>query len=72
MREPIRDKSRLEHILQAIAKIEEYTKGMTKQQLLEDSLHLHVQQPIMFRLLVRPSINSQMNISPVIQKLLGE
>ena len=43
MREPIRDKSRLEHILQAIAKIEEYTKGMTKQQLLEDSLHLHVQ-----------------------------
>lgn len=41
MREPIRDKSRLEHILQAIAKIEEYTKGMTKQQLLEDSLHLH-------------------------------
>ena len=41
MREPIRDKSRLEHILQAITKIEEYTKGMTKQQLLEDSLHLH-------------------------------
>ena len=41
MREPIRDKSRLEHILQAIEKIEEYTKGMTKQQLLEDSLHLH-------------------------------
>lgn len=37
MREPIRDKSRL----QAITKIEEYTKGMTKQQLLEDSLHLH-------------------------------
>ena len=41
MREPIRDKSRLEHILQAITKIEEYTKGMTKQQILEDSLHLH-------------------------------
>ncbi len=29
------------HILQAISKVEEYTKGMTKQQLLEDSLHLH-------------------------------
>ncbi len=41
MREPIRDKSRLTHILQAISKVEEYTKGMTKQQLLEDSLHLH-------------------------------
>lgn len=41
MREPIRDKSRLMHILQAISKVEEYTKGMTKQQLLEDSLHLH-------------------------------
>lgn len=41
MREPIRNKSRLMHILQAISKVEEYTKGMTKQQLLEDSLHLH-------------------------------
>lgn len=41
MREPIRDKSRLEHILQAILKVEEYTKGMTKEQLSADSLHLH-------------------------------
>lgn len=41
MREKIKDKIRLEHILQAIAKIEEYTNGKTKQQLLDSSLHLH-------------------------------
>lgn len=41
MRETIRDKGRLEHILQAIAKIEEYTNGMTKEHLINDSLHLH-------------------------------
>ena len=41
MREKVRDKGRLEHILQAIGKIEEYTYGMTKQQMANDSLHLH-------------------------------
>lgn len=41
MREPIRDKARLEHILQAIEKIEEYTRGLTKEKLSGDSLHLH-------------------------------
>lgn len=41
MREKIKDKIRLEHILQAVAKIEEYTNGKTKQQLLDSSLHLH-------------------------------
>jgi len=41
MREPIRDRSRLEHILQGIAQVEEYTKGMTKDQLSSNPLHLH-------------------------------
>lgn len=41
MREPVRDKGRLEHILQAIDKIEEYTFGMSKEELTNDTLHLH-------------------------------
>ena len=41
MREQIRDKGRLQHILTAITKVEEYTTGMTKEQLCNDSLHLH-------------------------------
>lgn len=41
MREKVRDKGRLKHILAAIDKIEEYTDGMSKQKLATDSLHLH-------------------------------
>lgn len=41
MREPVRDKGRLEHIIQAIEKIEQYTDGLTKEQLLSDSLRIH-------------------------------
>ena len=33
MREKVRDKGRLKHILAAIDKIEEYTDGMSKQKL---------------------------------------
>ena len=41
MREPIRDKGRLEHILEAISKAQEYTEGISKEQLLADSLRTH-------------------------------
>ena len=41
MREPIRDKGRLEHILGAINKAQEYTNGISKEQLLADSLRTH-------------------------------
>jgi len=41
MKEPVRDKIRLEHILQGIARVEEYTRGMTKCQLRNNPLHLH-------------------------------
>ncbi|MDO5342263.1 MAG: DUF86 domain-containing protein [Bacteroidia bacterium] len=41
MREPLRDKNRLEHIIQAIEKIEEYTKDITKEQLVADPMRLH-------------------------------
>ena len=41
MREPDRDKARLEHILTAINCVEEYTKGISEQQLKDDRLHLH-------------------------------
>jgi len=41
MREPERDKDRLEHILSAIDCVEEYTKEINEEQLKEDRLHLH-------------------------------
>lgn len=41
MREPLRDKDRLEHIIQAIEKIEDYTKNINKEQFLADSMRLH-------------------------------
>ncbi len=41
MREPERDKARLEHILSAIECVEEYTKNISEAQLKEDKLRLH-------------------------------
>ena len=41
MREPLRDRGRLEHILDAIDRVEEFTSGRTKEQLVSDPLHLH-------------------------------
>ncbi|MBO4773890.1 MAG: DUF86 domain-containing protein [Bacteroidales bacterium] len=41
MREPMRDPSRLEHIMSAIEKIEEYTKDITYEQFVADSMRMH-------------------------------
>lgn len=41
MREPLRDRERLDHILTAIKRVEEYTDGLTETQLNSDLLHLH-------------------------------
>ena len=41
MRDPARDPNRIEHILLAIAKIEEYTNGITFDQLVSDSMRMH-------------------------------
>ena len=41
MREQIRDKGRLEHILSAISHIENYTTGISKETLISSPLHLH-------------------------------
>ena len=41
MREPSRDPSRIEHIMLAIANIEEYTDGITFEQLTADSMRMH-------------------------------
>lgn len=41
MRDPERDLGRLEHILMAIDKIEEYTQGISYAQLVADSMRLH-------------------------------
>lgn len=41
MREPERDISRLEHILTAISCVEEYTEGVSEDQLRQDKLCLH-------------------------------
>ena len=41
MREPERDKSRLEDILTAINCVEEYTGNLSETQLREDKLRLH-------------------------------
>ena len=41
MREPARDLGRIEHILLAITKIEEYTKGVTFERFVADSMRMH-------------------------------
>ena len=41
MREPGRDKGRLEHILDAIGNVEQFTDGYDYDSLLADKLHLH-------------------------------
>ncbi len=41
MREPVRDKGRLQHMLQAIECIEKFTEGLTQEELVSDALHLH-------------------------------
>lgn len=41
MREPVRDKGRLEHILAAINNVEGYTRNITQQGLVCDKLRLH-------------------------------
>ncbi len=41
MREEARDPGRIEHMLQAIAKIEEYTKDISFNQFVNDSMRLH-------------------------------
>ena len=41
MREPERDRIRLEHILYAINSIEEYTKSISEEELKSDKLRLH-------------------------------
>ena len=41
MREPLRDKERLLHILNAISRVEEDTSGLDKDTLNADLLHLH-------------------------------
>ncbi len=41
MREPLRDPERLRHILQAIARIEQFTLGMTMESLDVNILHKH-------------------------------
>ena len=41
MREPVRDKGRLEHILAAIKNVEEYTRNITQQGFVCDKLRLH-------------------------------
>jgi uncharacterized protein with HEPN domain len=41
MREPVRDKGRLEHILDAIVNVEQFTDGYDYDSLLADKLHLH-------------------------------
>lgn len=41
MREPVKDKGRLEHIIDAISNIEQFTDGYDYDTLLSDKLHLH-------------------------------
>ncbi len=41
MREPVRDKGRLEHILTAIDYISAFTEGVSYDDLMNDPLHLH-------------------------------
>ena len=41
MRETAKDKGRLQHILSSIERAQEFTKGMSKEELVNDTLHLH-------------------------------
>lgn len=41
MKEPVRDKGRLEHILSAIDKVQSFTRELSKEELVGDPLHLH-------------------------------
>ncbi len=41
MREPLRDNERLKHILTAISRVEEYTYGLSQDELNKNLLHLH-------------------------------
>lgn len=41
MREPVKDKGRLEHIVQAIENVREYTSGVQKDQLQSNKILLH-------------------------------
>lgn len=41
MRETAKDKGRLQHILSSIERVQEFTKGMSKEELVNDTLHLH-------------------------------
>ena len=41
MREPIRDRGRLEHMLMAIARVEEYTAGILQAELVASPMRLH-------------------------------
>lgn len=41
MREPVRDKARLEHIISAIEYISAFTEGLSFEDLSKDPLHLH-------------------------------
>ena len=41
MREPLRDKSRLEHILEAINRVQSFTTGLDEVSLNNDVLHKH-------------------------------
>lgn len=41
MREDVRDAGRIEHILQAIAKIEDYSNGVSFEKFVADSVRLH-------------------------------
>lgn len=41
MREPVKDPGRLEHILLAISHVEEFTKGLSREQFEADKLRIH-------------------------------
>lgn len=41
MREAAKDKGRLQHILSSIERVREFTEGMSKEELVNDILHLH-------------------------------
>lgn len=41
MREPVRDPARLEHILEAIERVEEYTKDVTRSAFDADKMRIH-------------------------------
>ena len=41
MREEIKDKGRLEHILEAIRKVEDYTQGVTQELIVDEPMRKH-------------------------------